>query len=244
MMIKNSLLSFCFVVIVACLYKINKLNNIVRARVIPSVQSTPSYNALCARVVDVDGLNEFISFHISQGFLTYILYIDDENVDEIRHVYDGFGLELRFKQAVDNIEWDCILDASFDPTISHVVILNSNEFIFPLETKNNVYIDDIQICHLLEEYSFIDSDDGNLVTKNIKREIYTNFKNKKAIIPIGTTSADRVGLLRNYSMKTLYNNCILSRSHGVANLDGDIESNFVNDKRLLKMHDRVTLHRH
>lgn len=240
-MIKNSILGFCVIVIIACFVKIHNLNTIVSARVIPSVQKTLSYNTMCVRVTNETLLNEFVSFHISQGFLTFVFY-GSANFTELNHVYSDYGLNLRYKSNVENIEWDCILDSVFDPEISHVVILDNDQFIFPLSSKYDV-ISYINTCQLLEEYNFIYDDNEQLITKNTKRERYTNYNNKKAIIPLGKTSKERIKLLRNYSMETLFNTCTLSKKHGIASFTTNQQHEIINDRRLLRMHYKVTIGR-
>lgn len=240
-MIKNSVLAICIITIFACFIKIHYLNNIVKARVVPTKQSTISYNSICARVVDKELLNEFISYHSSQGFLTFTFYSNEKH-DDIEYIFGDIGLEITFKHVVDNIEWDCLLDSAFNPTISNVVIMNTNEFIFPLKSKYDTAYG-VDVCTTLEEFTFIDNGDENLITQNIKREMYTSFKNKKAIIPIGKTSEERVRLLRNYSSQTLYNGCTVSKRHGIAKFNKEHTKQFVIDKRLRDLHYKVTLGR-
>lgn len=241
-MIKNYILGVCLVVIVACLVKIHMLNVIIDARVIPSNQTSVTFQAICTRVTRPELLNEFISFHVAQGFLTFIIY-GDGDFEEIRQLYGNFGLELRFKPHIDNVEWDCLLDAVFDPTISRAVLLNNDEFIFPLESHYDI-VKDVETCQALEEYNFVDIEGNDkLITMNTRREIYARFNNKKAIIPIGKTSKDRIELLRNYSMRNLFNTCTLSKKFGVAKFEGNISKNIISDARLLRQHYRVSLGR-
>lgn len=240
-MIKNTILITCIVVIIACLIKIHKLNNIVNARVMPSKQTLDSYRGICARVVNETLLAEFISYHVSQGFLTFTFY-GDGNYSNIDYIYSNKGLDLKFKPIKENVEWDCLLDSVFDPTLSHVAIMNNNEFIFPLESKyDNIYL--VDKCNTFEEFNFIDSDDGNLITTNIKREIYTTFKDKNAILVIGKTSDERMRLLRNYSSHTLYNDCTPSKKHGIAKFNKAHIDHFTTDRRLRDLHYKVTLGR-
>jgi hypothetical protein len=243
-MIKNYILLICFIIIIVCLLQIRTLNNIVGARVVPAVQNKASYNTMCVRVVNVTLLNEFVSFHISQGFLTFVFY-GNVNFTDINYLYGDFGLDLTYKNNVDNIEWDCILDSVFDPSISHVVILDNDQFIFPLHVENHRVISQNEQCQLLEEYSFIRDINNELMTKNTQREKYTSFDSKKAIIPIGKTSGERIELLRNYSMQTLFNECTVSTEHGIASFDKYyIENNdLLTDIRLLSMHKRISLGR-
>lgn len=228
------------VVIIACLVKIHNLNKIINARVIPKKQIPASYNAICARVTNSSLLNEFVSYHMAQGFLTFIFY-GNEDYNDLKYIYSNYGLDLKFKPLVNNVEWDCLLDSAFDPTISHVVIINNDQFIFPLESKyDKVTMQDN--CLTLEEFNFL-NEDGNLITMNTKREIYTSFENKNAIIPVGKTAGERVRLLRNYSSQQLFDRCSVSRMHGIAKYNTKHVDEYLIDKRLQGMHYKVTVGR-
>lgn len=180
------MLGVCVVVIIACLIKIQRLNNIVRARVVPSTRSNFSCDALCVRVIEPTILNEFISFHVAQGFLTFTFY-GGGDYENIKHVYGNYGLDLKFKPMIDNVEWDCLLDSVFVPEVSNIVILNSNEFVFPLESKYDS-IGNVETCQTLGKFNFVASDDDKMITFNTKRETNTEFNRMKAIIPIGKTA--------------------------------------------------------
>lgn len=242
-MIKNTFICTCIIVIVACLIKIHTLNKIVDTKVIPYHQSKTAYHTICTRITNDTIINEFISYHMSQGFLSFILY-GDGNYDSIKSIYSDFGLDIQFKSHVDNIEWDCILDSVFNPETSSVIVIDNDQFIFPLESKYDI-MTHVDTCHILREYNFI-RNDNDMITKTNERKGDNISVSNTAIIPIGKTSDIRVRLLRNYSMNILFDNCVISDKHGVANIQNnndDIPDIILHDNRLRDMHHKVTLGR-